>query len=720
MSRRSSPVAACAAALAAVATWATLTWACGPFFPNRLLVQGDKALLWAPVADFCAEVERLCPAGPAPFQAQCRDDHDGAAETAESAQADLQSALTDLGRPPKASTALLTQYAEMRDVLRRRASAVQAWESPMPWWRNQSKKERPTLPPLTIPADLPPEFAHYDAGAVAFYRGDTTLARDEWQAVLNLAAEQRRYRSTWAAFMLGKCTLDSDPAEAVRRFEQVRELATAGFRDSLGLAASSLGWQARAELQRGQFEQTVDLYMQQQATGDPTAMSSLRMVAGRLSQLPPADLRRAAAHVATQRLLTAYFIARGGPRTSRRPEDDLLDRRRNNWLEAVEAAATDNVAGAERLAWAAYQAGRMDTAERWLARANPDEPIVHWLRAKLLLRAGRIDEAATHLAAAAHSFPADEAWTELADDQAESEYLDTLPAERTLGELGVLHLARRQYAEALDALLRARFWMDAAYVAESVLTIDELAAYVDQHWPAVSADRERPVIRPRWQRSPELDDELAVRIRHLLARRLIRAGQYTRAEPYCPREWQPELRELAAGLATGRDTAQPAAERAAALWQAARLTRYDGLELLGTELDPDWYSLAGNNELSLTRLCRVEPTGNRLNRASPDEQTRARRHALKSPHRWHYRYLAADLGWQAASLMPNESDETARVLCEAGSWLKALDPPAADRFYKALVRRCRTTTLGRDADRLRWFPDLSEYPATQPAPNAEP
>ena len=56
--------------------------------------------------------------------------------------------------------------------------------------------------------------------------------------------------------------------------------------------------------------------------------------------------------------------------------------------------------------------------------------------------------------------------------------------------------------------------------------------------------------------------------------------------------------------------------------------------------------------------------------------------------------------------MPDNSDDTARALIEAGSWLKARDPKAADRFYKALVRRCGTTDLGRRADQLRWFPPL--------------
>jgi hypothetical protein len=55
------------------------------------------------------------------------------------------------------------------------------------------------------------------------------------------------------------------------------------------------------------------------------------------------------------------------------------------------------------------------------------------------------------------------------------------------------------------------------------------------------------------------------------------------------------------------------------------------------------------------------------------------------------------------------------VLCQAGVWLKNRDPDTADIFYKALVRRCRKTALGREADLRRWFPDLDENgPALHP------
>jgi hypothetical protein len=92
--------------------------------------------------------------------------------------------------------------------------------------------------------------------------------------------------------------------------------------------------------------------------------------------------------------------------------------------------------------------------------------------------------------------------------------------------------------------------------------------------------------------------------------------------------------------------------------------------------------------------------------ASEDELRRASVPAADPDERFHYRFLAAAMAWQAALLMPDNSDATARVLCEAGNWIKYRDPQRADVFYKALVRRCRKTAIGDQADKMRWFPVL--------------
>jgi hypothetical protein len=115
---------------------------------------------------------------------------------------------------------------------------------------------------------------------------------------------------------------------------------------------------------------------------------------------------------------------------------------------------------------------------------------------------------------------------------------------------------------------------------------------------------------------------------------------------------------------------------------------------------------------------------------SADEGRRIAEHQPKPNERFHYRYYAAELAWEATQLLPNNDENTAYILWTAGSWLKARNPQFADRFYKALVRRCRRTSLGAEADRIRWFPkeipgavEAAPPPAQaeeHPAPEVEP
>ena len=177
----------------------------------------------------------------------------------------------------------------------------------------------------------------------------------------------------------------------------------------------------------------------------------------------------------------------------------------------------------------------MEIARRWLARAQTT-PTAEWLRSKLLLYEGKVEAAAEILAKLCRAFPVEAAPTNHLEHAtlAGSLYLTDgdfarIPiAHRLHGELGVFNLARRQYTEALQALLQGGYWYDAAYVAESVLTLDELKAFVDIHWasqsksePAgseVGAEVTSPASASRLSQN-----QMRESIRYLLARRVIHA-----------------------------------------------------------------------------------------------------------------------------------------------------------------------------------------------------
>ena len=387
-------------------------------------------------------------------------------------------------------------------------------------------------------------------------------------------------------------------------------------------------------------------------------------------------LRPLAVNPRTQRVLTAFVISRRTPGwpDSQSPNPPEAGGRglkadvSRAWLQAVEAAGVKDVESAAKLALAAYQSNDMPLAWRWIKRA-PSSPVAQWLQAKMLLHDGKTTQAAALLASLTPAFPieppstnriASAQFKDLLFIEAEDSDPELIPAaQQVLGELGVLRLARREYVQALDALLNAGFWMDAAYVAERVLTADELKTYVDGYWPPVPPEQvaEETGKYGQSEVSPAL---LRTQIRYLLARRLMRSFRGDEAHEYYPPEWTPQYLALAQALRTGWDESLPADQRAKALFQAAIITRTNGLELIGTEVEPDWQVHGGGYQVGVTVAIRATNEAAKVLVASEDELNRAAQHHVDPEKRFHYRYQAATLAWEAAKLMPDNSDETRR------------------------------------------------------------
>jgi len=240
-----------------------------------------------------------------------------------------------------------------------------------------------------------------------------------------------------------------------------------------------------------------------------------------------------------------------------------------------------------------------------------------------------------------------------------------------------------------------------------VLTLEELTGFVRTYAPArekKSAAQESPI---KDRLASSLD--LPAKLRHLLARRLMRAGRYLEAAEFFPAALQSLCLQFRNGLDTQANAAIDLKERAKALFSSASIYRKYGLELFGAELEPDWHITFGEFEAyGVTAAHRAMALTNAVSLVTSNEVARAATHGCQPELRWHYRYKAADMAWEAAKLLPDNDDLTAEILCTAGSWIKNVDPAEADRFYKALVNRCRKTALGAEADRKRWFPALAQ------------
>ncbi len=577
-------------AFAVVALAPSLLRATGYYGPDSYLDRGGSRVVASPEFYWDLELKRIArefPASeklvPAPRPAEQDWSRRGAAKEATTAAdaADFAAALKE-GRikPPDAALATKQHEAARRLIA-----------------------ETDDKSSATLPEEFASEFADYHRGAFAYQRGEAHWeeARQAWSALLERPAEQRHYRTVWATFMLAKLALKKLEPEASALFQRTREMAKQGFADSLGMAADSYGWEGRSEWKQGHPEKAAALFLTQLGLGDESAVVSLKAlipdrapIEGMLNYGPEQEERsawteeqkraqdekeRAALKIAARdpllrRLVTAHILATSTAPNYWGEDTGQAAARSKHWLAEMKAAKLSEVADAEYLGWAAYNGGDYKEAGRWLELAKGESPAALWLRAKLQLRAGKTADAAQSMAAAWKDIrdPADyTGWKPPAVAEAEGESFATydgpswtFPQEAS-GDLAALRLVRNDFVQALDTFLKGGLWNDAAFVAERVLTTDELKKYVDElPAPAATDETEGPAD-----------------LKYLLGRRLVRDDRCEEAVPYLRAPFDKIVSIYAKALRDGADGKLSKEERASAWFHAAWIARYDGMELMG-------------------------------------------------------------------------------------------------------------------------------------------
>jgi hypothetical protein len=399
--------------------------------------------------------------------------------------------------------------------------------------------------------------------------------------------------------------------------------------------------------------------------------------------------------------------------------------RSQRWLKVVEAAHLGKVEDAAYLGWVAYTVGDYDVAQRWLDLSDPAPPVAEWLRARLDLRAGKVEDAAKAMAAvwdALRSSPLYMAWNvperddrdgSIFDGNLGGEYeSDYSTMQWASADLGAVHLLRSDFMQALDTLIKGHLREDAAYVAERVLTTAELKAYVDRMPPPGPPSK----IQPWLITDISMDD--TTWLRYLLARRLVREDRYAEAVPYMPPAYGKLLQKYADALRNGADPQLSKAVRADNLSTAAWLARFDGMELMGTEVWPDGFDSGGAFEDTDLASERMEGSyssyDNKNNKTIPvpipqpvssGEKERLRENQIKPNVRFHYRVIASALALKAAALMDDNTEELADALNKAGIWSDERDDKLANHCYALIEKRCANTTIGQAALGHHWFVD---------------
>ncbi len=606
----------------------------------------------------------------------------------------------------------------------------------------QHKLARGTITSTSPTAEFDSEFADYHRGAGAFLNKNWDEARRAWEDLLKRPEQDRHYRTVWAAFMLGKLGLKTnDYQSASQWFQRTREFAKAGFADSLGLAADSYGWEGRAEWKQEHPEKAVPLFLTQLALGDPSAVVSLKAlipdrepVEGMLNYGPEADersswndeqkkeeeqkeiskLKSAAQDPLLRRLVTVHILATAtSPDLYTSDSEAAPVNRCARWLSILKEANLGRIEDAEYLGWVAYNNGDYKGAAHWLELSKGGSSAALWLQAKLQRRAGKLAEAAKTMAQAVESLrnaPAynpsmgnDEKWTEY-------DYFPEGPdwgwGQSAHGDLGGLRLARGDFVQAFDTLFKGHLWNDAAFVAERILTTKELQQYVD-------ALPETP--------PPKEGEDYNAKLRYLLGRRLVREDRYAEAGPYMSPPYDKVLEKYVKALKDGANEKLSKTERAHAWFTAAWLARYDGMELMGTEVAPDAFAdsgafefpdLAKQRRSGFYQQVSYDKDGNQKAKnvpialkASQKEIQRLTASKIEPDIRFHYRLIAGALAIKAAALLPDNSEELSDVVNQAGLWVKDRDEKTGNRYYEIIEHRCAKTKIGQADMAKHWFID---------------
>lgn len=613
--------------------------ACGPFFPLRLFAERDMTFASLPAVVFSLEGLGVTKALPDPAWKPGESVSMQGSSDARHPLSILDWETAHLS--PAQHTAVMANRSG-------RASAAQ----------------RALLPAIVLA---------YTDGALAFGNSDKAAAARAFTRAAEIRDAAFGAYRIFARYMQGRTLTDT--AQATAAFAQLREEVRKGAPDPLGLGLASLGEEAgRYWNDRRDVPRAVRLYVQQALGGDANGTASLRLVMPAITAAltgSPEQNRAARSWLKDPLLRGAYisYLASRGESLYENWHYDEKARYPAPVLQAladvVAAADPRTTVGASRLAAIAWRTGHYDWAARWSQRG--DDALAWWVRAKLARRRGDSDAAKADY---------EKALARLAAPKGASSLLDNghqcyLEAERAMLALddGRLHAA----AELMKGrdIRHQLYWLDIAYLAERLLTLEELGQFVREAKPAATP---APTV---YGYLPPAENYQ--RLQELYARRLLREGQGRKAETlFVDAAHRQAAQAYNAALKRALDKALPKAQRARAWFEAGRIARQQGMEILGYEVEPDYAVYDGWQSMGIPAKASLK--------MKPAEAARWDANRPLHDVRFHYRSLAADYAEQAARLLPPHSQPYAAVLCFASAWTMRTETKRAQRLGYRVIR----------------------------------
>jgi len=526
--------------------------------------------------------------------------------------------------------------------------------------------------------------------------------------------------------------------EAINYLEKVRKMPKINAYDfgtiySGDLYCASLGWQAYAEYKKGDYISSMKHYM---TLNDTISLSHVCKKA-----LDSGD--DVIIGILNDSLLKKVLIAWA---VSRREDfwgnyvghtDDIhsyYDDTRNllvnlfNTIETIDDIRFFDVA--DKLAWAFYNKGDLQSAQKWVDASSKDSEIALWVQAKLFIHYGDISDAVDILKELVNQYE---------ENREGNNYFFNInrdeARQRIYAEIAFLLMGIGNFEEAMDYSIKSRYWKDIAYIAEKVLTLGELESYINRC---------------------EKSDMVYNNLKYLAARRFARDGQWQKAIQCMPDKREKgyyyddenedmlisirlKMEEFYKILQNAQNTGLSNSERAKNYYDAAEIMREYGMEMTGTELEPDWlfnegdyywsssiehrfsildnvkvdsqiYAWGPDDKYIREQINEIKQKRNEIEMSRDfftgtiEEENRALESLPRINKRFQYRYEAAELMEKCAELLPDNDLLKAKALYMAGMYLKLRDVKSADKYYKQLVKTCSETKIGKVAKQVKWFP----------------
>ncbi|GBQ06330.1 hypothetical protein [Saccharibacter floricola] len=703
-------------------------WACGPFFPEGLLSDRTETFAKTPNNGFVYELSQILPSIP---------HKEPELERSETDDQLIDTTLKAL--PPAQQTLynhLLTTAHSGDDAYAHGAALPEAFRLYVAAARDYH---------------LWRAHPHHDRSAAILER---------LTAITRLPATVSQPRLAWAFYMMGEVhahrqflhgyAFSTETDSAARAFQQTRQVVEAGAPDPLALAHQSYGEEAALFLNNGEkrcvwtdffsskpcadnvelsdLHHAIALYTQQQAdgwiphdnlTGNDSSLDSLAVIAG-WALNSSSELSSLIREPLTRRILVAFALSDYSESTAS-AHQNLLNAFKNNPTLAVE--------NADQLATLAYHEGSYREASTFASHSH--SPLAEWIQAKIAIHDGHTKDAATFYDHAIQALKANP--HRLSDDN----------IMLLKGEHGTIQLAQGDILQAFNIFFNAvmfeegqavtedataaasaisltpgldqvhmansydsqkQLGSDLSYLAERILTVDELKTIIDRRLPQKSVVAQHADI-----------SSATGMLYSLLARRLVREGRPEEALPYlytigqAHPDTSPDdpsynialypydiTRAYIQALKKAHDSIDPIS--AAQGWFEATTIAHDhGLLIMGYEQSPDYVSSFGGlySEGSGPTSVAQAPMAPRSayddklypTYTAPIETAR---YAASSPHPLDSSPASHDDTYdfiqKTSTLLPPRSQAFAMVLCQGIQWsLHSGDTDNAHELYKRYI-----------------------------------